>query len=196
MFEQDLRTLSHVARWGTVRRLRDQNVAEHSYFVTVYAVQIANRVGWKGDMAELMQWALVHDAPECFSGDIQGPTKRAVVDPDRMVAFEIAEMERRFPRSFLGEYIANQDVVHNDVKRIVKCADIADEAAYLAIEMSMGNASVEDVYQLNVFPRLQAAWLALPTDGKVDLQMVWNTEVRPTFEDMITCNTRHMIKRV
>lgn len=198
MFEQDLRTLSHVDRWGTVRRVTRQNVAEHSYFVAVYAAQIADRILWSGNRADLLMWALAHDTPECFSGDIQGPTKRAVVDPERMRSFEKAEMERRFPESFMTDYVCSDTAFDDDVRLIVKCADIADEAAYLAMEMSLGNVSVEDVLRENVIPRLRAAWLALPMEAEVgpDLEEIWQTEVLPTFSDMSVSNTRHMVQRV
>lgn len=196
MFEQDLRTLSHIHRWGTVRRLTTQNVAEHSYYVAVYAVQIARAIRWQGNVAELTMWALSHDAPECFSGDIQGPTKRAVVDQVRMREFEAAEMERRFPGTFMTDYVTMADALDPDVRNIVKCADIADEAAHLCIEMSLGNASVEDVLNENVFPRLRGAWLGLPAMGGIDLQELWQTKILPVFKDMAVCNTRHMIQRV
>jgi 5'-deoxynucleotidase YfbR-like HD superfamily hydrolase len=193
-FEQDLRSLSFVERWGTVRRVTRQNVAEHSYFVAVYAGQIAEAIEWPGDRRTLYEYALAHDAPEVASGDIQGPTKRAAIDPERMAAFEAAESERRFGMSWIGGIIVMDSEINPEVKRIVKSADIMEEVMYLAMEMSLGNASVQDVLTKNVLPRARAAWMALPCDLEY-LEMLWTTEVYPHILKVCECNTRHMITR-
>lgn len=192
MFEQDLRTLSHVERWGTVRKINRQGVADHMYYVAVYSLQIADAIQWSGSRGDLAEWALAHDSPESFSGDVQGPTKRAAVDPARMLAFEQSEAERRYGKSFLGSYITTPSLVDPEVRKIVKAADIMDEVMFLAIEMSMGNMSVESVLNKNVLGRAQAAWMALPAE-QVLLERIWRTEIVPNVRATCECDTRHML---
>ncbi len=73
----DLLGLADVERWGVVRTLRPQSVAEHSFAVAVIALEILDLLPvMEGvDRGIVLEWALAHDAPETFTGDISGRFK-------------------------------------------------------------------------------------------------------------------------
>jgi 5'-deoxynucleotidase YfbR-like HD superfamily hydrolase len=136
MFERELRDLAHVHRWGILRRSRQQNVAEHSYFVAIYSIEIAEWIDWVGDRLVLLRHALAHDMAELWSGDIPGPTKRAVVDAKRMEEFEYAQMHKILPLH------RQHCKVNGSVGLIVSAADRLEATLFLADELGTGNRSV------------------------------------------------------
>lgn len=136
MLEREIRDLATVPRWVTARVIHRQNIAEHSCMVAIYADQIAGWLGWDGDYGKLLRWALWHDAEETISGDMPGPTKRQVVDRKAFNAYMNAKMSQRFPEM---EWIEPAD----DIKVIVKVADLLDELFYMLTEKQMGNGALE-----------------------------------------------------
>jgi 5'-deoxynucleotidase YfbR-like HD superfamily hydrolase len=69
--------LRYVIRYSTCQRLHSENVAEHSYYVALYSMLIADwaiitnrEAGSKVDHAEVVRYALLHDLEEAITGDI------------------------------------------------------------------------------------------------------------------------------
>lgn len=156
-FASDLRDMAYVPRWAIARRNRQQYLAEHSYFVAVYADQIARMIEWKGDFAELLRVALYHDIDETITGDIPGPAKRA--------AWNKGRAEETFGPLMRDKY--GSDVVDlrsfasGEVRAIVSAADSIDEVAYLYEEVMLGNTWVSPVLK-EAKARLSKRWKELP----------------------------------
>jgi 5'-deoxynucleotidase len=76
----DLVSLADVKRWVTIKTLRDQNVAEHSFAVAVIVMELWQRLKLREmdipTALETITWALFHDGPEVLTGDIDGKFKR------------------------------------------------------------------------------------------------------------------------
>lgn len=140
MFDRALRTLAHVPRWAILRVNRRQSVAEHSYYVAVYALEIAEAVNWKGDFGRLASLALMHDAEEVVTSDIPSPVKKNMVDHSSGWVHEKMR-ERMHPSSVYWRYAAN-----DEEKAILKLADLVEGALYLADEKSQGNGNTEPMY--------------------------------------------------
>lgn len=139
-FEREWRDLNVLPRWSLVRVNRRQSVAEHSYYVVLYAMQVAELIHWGGSRADLVRWALVHDAPELEIGDIPGFTKKAVFDGADLDALERRVFAYKFPK-YQAWYTAPDDVA-----AIVKVADIMDCVAYICEEIQSGNKVMGQVY--------------------------------------------------
>lgn len=129
------RVLQHVPRWGIIRTLRQQSVAEHSYYVALYATYIAKKLNLRDlDCQWVTQAALVHDFEEMVSGDIPTPFKKSymmkeskVLAAPKSMAMSIMTVEPR-NRSFCAE--------------IIHVADLFEATMYLADEYYMGNSTV------------------------------------------------------
>lgn len=164
LFPPELRTASIVPRWSIVWTLNKDYVSNHSYFVTIYARQIAKVIGWKGSMEDLMVYALYHDLEELITGDIVSPVKREIVDPEKSRAYVDGKMGASMP-GILADII---DVENDDkilgghgIKKIVKAADRLDALLFLITERRLGNSIIE--------PRIADAktlfdesWMELP----------------------------------
>lgn len=75
----DLLALSHVPRWVIVPRFKEQSVADHSFRVAVIYLELCFRLDRVVTITDLV-WALMHDGPESWTGDIPGPFKTADSD--------------------------------------------------------------------------------------------------------------------
>lgn len=146
LFPPELRTASVVQRWSIVRTHHRENIAEHQYYVTYYALQIARLIQWDGPLDDLMFVAMFHDIEETFTGDILGPVKREIVDEDRSAAFVSEQMKRRLP--LIEEQL--ETIMIGDrgtqIERIVKVADKVDACIYLILEQVMGNQRLSGLY--------------------------------------------------
>jgi len=155
MFERELRDLSYVPRWSIVRVAKPQSVAEHSFFVAMYADQIAEIISWRhrGNRENLMRAALWHDVEECFTGDIPGPTKRKIMSNEFINTVEEGNRIR-----FGNKY---KITLKPQEKIILKTAGLLDEALFLAGEIQRGNMACKHVFKY-VLTRLHKACMQLP----------------------------------
>lgn len=141
-FEREWRDMAYVPRWSIVRVNRRQNLAEHCFYVTLYAMQIADLIEWTGPRGDLMKYALIHDVAELELGDVPGFTKAALArgsvdDMERTI------IQNKFPDNF--EYIDWLDkppTWADDIVKIVKVADVMDCVMYICEEIQSGNQTV------------------------------------------------------
>lgn len=136
IFSARERDLAFVKRWGITRNIFEQDVAQHSYFVTLWAMRLALFLGWDpATTLELVKWALLHDIREIFSGDQPSPYKKAlgtmaeVNDFDHMLTFKPEE------HSLWGNAMEQGKI-------ILKLCDLVEAQAKIHEEMSMGNTTL------------------------------------------------------
>lgn len=145
---KDLRTASHVPRWGILRVVHRQSVADHSYYVSVYALMIAESLGdvRVADRLALVDYCLTHDLPEVFTSDIPGPVKRAATNREDLKEFERVGMLERF-----GFSVRNLDQPGIDprLSKIALIAGLLDEVCYLYSEIRMGNEEARSALGLS-----------------------------------------------
>ncbi|KKN51102.1 hypothetical protein LCGC14_0626120 [marine sediment metagenome] len=199
-FEFELRDLSYVPRWSTVRLINPQNVADHQYFTAIYALQICDLLDDGSEIDSVISWevrfhtvalALVHDLEETFLGDIPGPAKRAIVDRDKLDELSYQEIVARYPS--LVDYTAPIGVpgYPDLVRGIIKAASLMDELMLLIQEWRMGNNLLKHV-QRNSMNRLEAVWRAIPWD-KDELNLIWNTEIIEAIAAAEHGELRHLL---
>lgn len=164
MFDREHRTLAHVPRWSILRINRRQSVAEHSFYVALYSAEIAKFIGWTGPYDQLMLHALTHDLDEIVTGDINSPTKKAMSKEARL-DFEYWVGKKMCERSDPSGAWALSDP-GEQVRAIVKLADIVEGLLYLGDERSQGNTNVGNMETY--------MWRAL--------DKFWNDEFVPLFK--------------
>lgn len=131
----DIIRAAHVNRWQIVRTLREQNVAEHQYMVTMIAQEIAEKVIGDEFTDEsrllLINWAMRHDLVEVYTGDISTPVKQRLKkaigeggnDPFEVIEREICE------KCHQAKVDAGQLLMC-----IVKMADLIDGIRFMKLE--------------------------------------------------------------
>lgn len=139
MLSHHIRLLAYVPRWQIAPRFRTQNVAEHSYFVALYAMALLNYLPGRAFhqpafRMRVLEAALIHDVAEARTGDMPGPVKRAVVDMERMASYEKDQL------ALLGIDEVEED---DDILALVKVADLIDEYYHVVGEIAMGNSLIK-----------------------------------------------------
>lgn len=120
---RNLLSLSYVPRWSIVPMLRQQYVAEHSFRVaaiTLYLTSCTDR----DPLSKIrsLEWALIHDASECVTGDIPASVKDVFGDETR-------EMESLLPWYKVAKSLMMTSY-HTEMMT-VKVADLLESAAYI-----------------------------------------------------------------
>jgi len=180
-FTPDLRDMAFVPRWVILRRNRQQYLAEHSYFVAVYADQLARLIGWTGDYAALMRYALWHDIEETITGDIPGPAKRVICKDRSVTPGAMISMDRvsETARAKFGNDFANDIPDDKGTHAIVSMADSIEEMSYLNDEEDSGNNRVHSI-RLDAWNRLESKLNALPCDHHTQMT-VYQKHLRPLW---------------
>lgn len=130
------RDMNVVPRWGILRLTRQQNVAEHSYFVTLYTVAICDLLNLGEATRDLaVRHALTHDLPETMSGDIPAPWKKLAGGDGETPALS----------GILSQRFGADAHVVGIVPAVVAVADLYEAAMFLAGEEAVGNQSVKEV---------------------------------------------------
>lgn len=141
------RDLNVVPRWGILRLTRQQNVAEHSYFVTLYTVAVCDLLNLSEATRDLaVRHALTHDLPETMSGDIPAPWKKLAGGDGETPALS----------GILSQRFGADCHVVGIVPAVVMVADLYEAAMFLAGEVAVGNQSVLDVLD-HLLERLMGA---------------------------------------
>lgn len=147
----EMMRLCRVNRWNMVATNREQSVAEHTFGVITYAIEICRMERCEELIPEVMQAAYVHDASEVMTGDIPTPVKAHLMDKDKMRQFEESVY---FGVPAFCSYSSK-------VKLIVKRADLLEAAIYLYrhgdsahasnISIDMRNAVMADETLKNIW---------------------------------------------
>lgn len=184
-FPVELRTASVVTRWGIIRTHGKDTVAGHSYYVAMYAQEIAKLIGWHStsglkvyyeNMFYLLQLALAHDLDEVFTGDTVTFVKPEITDKDRAAKYVSHKMLECMPgtANTLNEIAALPYA--DEIKAIVKAADWLDALFFSYDEQRMGNGVITK-YTPFTLDRLQEAWFKLPCDS-ARLSELWMNDMR------------------
>lgn len=149
--------LSDVPRWGIVRTIQKQSVDQHSFRVALMVTRLAVEFfGVAADdyetLYKLSRYAMLHDQDESFSGDMPSPAKFAID--------EVALAEK-----FASRVLETPELPDN-LKVIVKIADIVEAIIFMHHEIMMGNSSVHRI-QRSLVDALSAA--VLKSDAMPDM---------------------------
>jgi hypothetical protein len=162
------RILLDIPRWVIIRTIKQQSLAEHQYFVSLYATYIARQM--ESITIEQIHYvtikALTHDFEEMITGDTPSPTKkilefdanvklRDMCSAPNSMAISISSVETPINVGFLNE--------------IINCADLFEACMFLADEVSLGNTGVKELLD-NMTPRLEAKGNALKHGLGIELK--------------------------
>lgn len=134
--------LSDVPRWVIVRTIQKQSVMDHSARVAIVAPRIAAKYFGVADPAGLFvitRWALLHDRPEAFSGDIPTPGKKfwMGVNHDNFHAPKFTEHPLEWSRT---------NIKPDFIRRVVKAADYFEALVFIAKDQSLGNTTLDQIW--------------------------------------------------
>lgn len=137
---QKVYNLKFIQRYSITPRITNETVAEHSFFVATYVMELYK--DYKFDLNKAVQMAIIHDFAESFIGDITLSTK--TICPDLVEAVSNAEKEvmfQNFP-SFIYELYREYEQRTSVESLIVKLADTMQVKQYAGNEIELGNNSI------------------------------------------------------
>ena len=155
--------MSDVIRYSGTKVLNKENLAEHSYYVSVLADGIAEDIEQKFDVSldryKILKYALYHDIEEIFTWDIVTPVKYK--SKDLREKFEevwnlilTEELESHFSENtHIAEMIIKAHNEYDEKKdevlenQIVKFADILQALSYTMSELHLGNTYLNGISQ-------------------------------------------------
>ncbi len=142
----------YIRRWGLMRNVKEENLAEHSAQTAMIAHALAlignRRLGKSYDANAVAVCALYHDATEVYTGDLPTPVK--YFDPEIRESYRKIEKKAvetlisGLPDDLSGEYAKLLDTADAQIHKLVKAADKL--CAYLKCveELKCGNADFSD----------------------------------------------------
>lgn len=185
LFPPELRTASVVQRWSTVRTINPDSVANHSFYVVFYAIQVARLIEWPGPYADLSYMALMHDAcEETFTGDLVSPVKRAILDDSKYANYVSEQMRERLPLVEPQLDAICSSMWGSSIDRIIKVADKVDAVIFLTLEQRMGNTVLAPLHR-DAMENLILAWEDLGAELEMEKdrrEALWNGEIYPALQ--------------
>ena len=141
-----------VGRFSVYKCHFREDVAQHSYFTTLYAMILGDmerKLGTTVDVERLMRMAVLHDAEEARTGDIHHPFKHQDVAFAKALDSRALEWFENslggLPSGMAQEYIQLREAVSNGSSieaNIVKAADKIEALLWAYEEYLLGNVQV------------------------------------------------------
>ena len=128
--------LKDVIRYNCRKHLKDESVAEHSYYVALFAMMICNKhhVSDKTKIDAISK-ALLHDLPEIETNDITHDVKEKLHLRPLLKKYE----DEYYEKNFKQNAALMKDDSDNLVNAIVLYADILSVRQFCMNEVIMGN---------------------------------------------------------
>ncbi|MCI4437347.1 MAG: HD domain-containing protein [Ignisphaera sp.] len=129
--------LQFIVRYSNIPRIRDENVAQHSFFVSSICLELLEEYPM-ADVGKVLTMAITHDWAEADVDDIAHDVKRDY--PKVKQALKEAEMAcmAKYPLSIYNSYI-EYEMLDTLEAMIVKLADTIQCIQYLETEVKLGN---------------------------------------------------------
>lgn len=133
----DVYMLKDVIRYNCRKHLKDESVAEHSFYVALLALMICEQKHIEDNdiIRQVLIKALLHDMPEIELNDITHNVKERLHLTEFLKKFEDEYYAEKFPT--YSDLMANDD--DNIVNRIVLFADALSVKQFCLNELSLGN---------------------------------------------------------
>lgn len=138
--------LSNIIRYSQQNKIKNETVAEHSYYVTWFVNRLCTKYEL-GDTIRLMalETALLHDIPEVITNDITYDVKRMIPEvPALLQPYEEEVIKEHSSRAY--KVLFNPETPEEIIaKKVVKHADILSVLQYCQNEEMLGNKSFTEL---------------------------------------------------
>lgn len=144
-FLAQIYNLAFIHRYSVVPRVKNESIAEHSFFVASLVIKLYD--DYKFDLGKAVVMATVHDWTESWTDDITVVTKRKF--PLLANCIEIVETQvarEYFPRGAKPAWLEYKEGVSIESK-IVKYADTLQVIQYAENEAKLGNKYMASVVE-------------------------------------------------
>ena len=138
--------LSNIIRYSQLNKIKNETVAEHSYYVTWFVNRLCTKYELSDEVRLLaLETALLHDIPEVITNDITYDVKRMVPEvPALLQPYEEEAIKEHSYRAY--KVLFNPETVQERLtKKLVKHADILSVLQYCQNEEMLGNKNFTEL---------------------------------------------------
>jgi len=135
--------LKNITRYNHRARVKDENVAEHSYFVGLISLILTENIEGINEKQKLqiLQKSILHDIPEIELNDVTHDVK--VKYPE--IAKALEKENNNFIKNKLSKHATLFNEEDNIVNLVVKLADTISVLQYVLNEIELGNCTLDDI---------------------------------------------------
>jgi len=136
-FYAKIYSLAYITRYSGIPRIKDESVAEHSFFVASLVIRLHEVYYF--NLGKALHMAIVHDWSEALIGDITYKVKKAY--PSLGSTVEFTESEAMFNEFNTDVYLSwsERSLEESLEAKIVTMADILQVMQYAEHEVKLGN---------------------------------------------------------
>lgn len=148
--------LKSTIRYNNRNKITNESVAEHSFYVALYTLEICNNYNIKNDIVKIaLEKALLHDMPERDISDIPYDVKNNIPELKKILKNKEKELEKELETRFKCECQEDNEI-EIIIEKIVKMADNYSVYQYCLKEQELGNSSnefkkIEDRVRCDIF---------------------------------------------
>ena len=134
----DFYKLKYVVRYNTSPHLKEETVAEHSFYVALFAMILCDKYNIAGKYTKMsiVAKAILHDMPEIETNDITHDAKEKMNLRGFLEKYELDYYKREFPDYY--DLMSDKNELIND---IVTLADYYSVYQFVLNETQLGNQS-------------------------------------------------------
>lgn len=199
IFDKEISRLDTIKRWDLNQIIKEETVTSHSYWVTFFANVLAELVTNDSKLKLLIiRYALIHDLPEIFSGDVNHVVKRNKYNGEILVKlldeFTEHEMNNKFQKPetkilndlFIDDWSKSREQL---VKDLVKFCDWISFFRFLLNEKNLGNTNLlkELKYCTNNIINI-CSTIHHSSAGFIELNLDCFVEIKKNMEDFLYGN--------
>ena len=166
--------LGEIVRYNNRAKIKNENVAEHSYYVAATVLKICQIFNIDDDIKyKALEFSVVHDMGEIFLGDIPYDTK--LNNPSLSGVLEKAEilsLEKNMPEyaELFKEFI-KEEKEETTAYLVAKLADTVSVLQYSNRERSLGN-NTDSMIHINEESKVRIQKLIDKLDHSIDKEIV------------------------
>lgn len=138
--------LGEIIRYNNRRRIKDENVAEHSFYVVAVTLKICKFYNLSDSVTfEALKYAISHDLPEILLGDVIFETKESnplikdLIEDAEIEAIKNSDDLKCFYPEYLDFVVGEKN--NSLPSLVVKLADTISVVQYSEREIELGNNS-------------------------------------------------------
>ena len=138
--------LSNIIRYSQLNKIKNETVAEHSYYVTWFVNRLCTKYELSDEVRLLaLETALLHDIPEVITNDITYDVKRMIPEVNALLQpYEEEAIKEHSYRAY--NVLFNPETVQEKLaKKLVKHADILSVLQYCQNEEMLGNKNFTEL---------------------------------------------------
>lgn len=149
--------LAFIVRYSNVVRIRNEDVAQHSFFVAAIVLKLHEKYDF--DLGKAVIAAVSHDIAEADISDVTHAIKR----DNKELATELNRIERKVIRKYpaaVSEGFSIFDECTTPEGLVVNLADVLQVQQYVEAELQLGNSSMKKIHD-ETFERIYTLQEAL-----------------------------------